>query len=82
MEFPQLGNPHLIWHKFSILQLSTQVTMGAFLDGDKRVFNGPLGRSLRSFTRTTHSLRVGISPSIVRANMESGYRQSVIDEVA
>ena len=28
---------------------------GAFLVRDNRVFNGPLGRSLRSFVRTAHS---------------------------
>ena len=28
---------------------------GAFLVTDSRVFNGPLGRSLRLFTRTAHS---------------------------
>ena len=32
-------------------------TKGAVLVTDNRVLNGPLGRSLRSFVRTAHSLR-------------------------
>ena len=34
---------------------TTTITQRAFLVRDNRVFNGPLGRSLRSFARTAHS---------------------------
>ena len=38
-------------------QLMNTLTKGAFLVRDNRVFNGPLRRLLRSFARTTHSIR-------------------------
>ena len=41
-------------HDFSLWMINYQL-VGAFIVTDNRVFNGPLGRSLRSFARTTHS---------------------------
>ena len=41
--------------EWGIAEGSDDESKGAFLVADNRVFNGPLGRSLRSFARTAHS---------------------------